>query len=186
MKILISYALDSEFDSLGTNLGYNELSYVITGVGKARAAMSVMRAVIENKPDLVINVGTAGTVIHEKGDILVCNRFIDRDLRKVNIGCIRSEIVSEKIAEMPLFANMKSFYTANTGDSFVTELGNLEGDVINMETFAEADVCDVMGVPFVAVMCVSDVIGRNSVKAWEDSLTDSKTLLNNFVKKLLS
>ncbi len=50
--------------------------------------------------------------------------------------------------------------TCNTGDSFLTELTDIEGDVVDMEAYAQAFVCRAKEIPFISVKYVSDVIGR--------------------------
>ena len=42
-----------------------------------------MHLIKEVQPDLVLNIGSAGTVNHQVGDIFVCRKFIDRDMQKV-------------------------------------------------------------------------------------------------------
>lgn len=46
-----------------------EVYYVLTGIGKAKAAYRVAEAINHVQPDLVVNAGTAGTIVHQVGDI---------------------------------------------------------------------------------------------------------------------
>ena len=46
----------------------------------------------------------------------------------------------------------------------------IEGDVVDMESFALAFVCQQMNIPFFSIKYVTDVIGKNSIKEWEDKL----------------
>ena len=48
------------------------------------------------KPDFVLNLGTAGSVKHSVGDILVCCNFLDRDLVKINHPEITSKLELDK------------------------------------------------------------------------------------------
>lgn len=68
----------------------------------------------------------------------------------------------------------------NTGDSFVTDVCDIEGDVVEMEAYAEAEVCKSMNIPFVSVKYVTDVIGQNSVEDWASKLSDARTGLRRF------
>ena len=178
MKIIAICALQSE--GVKIEMPETEIRYVCGGMGKTLSAANLTEAVCKERPDVVINYGTAGTTSHKVGDIVVCNRFVDRDLHKVNIDGIKSEYNFEPIKGLPFLAGVKDYGTCNTGDSFVTELSDLEGDVIDMEAFAEAAVCDKMGIPFVSVKCVTDVVGQNSVKHWEDKIADAKEILERF------
>ena len=81
MKILLTYALGDE--RVDVCMPHHELVYLETGVGKVRSAMNLMRAVIFHRPDLVLNFGTAGSLNHNVGDVVVCNRFFDSNRRRL-------------------------------------------------------------------------------------------------------
>lgn len=68
----------------------------------------------------------------------------------------------------------------NTGDTFLTELSDVKGDVVDMEAYAQAWVCRTKNTPFIAVKYVTDIIGQNSVKHWEDKLADARKGLGAF------
>ena len=178
MKILLVYAIPEE--KIEINIPNAEVIYVETGMGKVNASMHLMRAICEHHPDMVINFGSAGTLNHKVGDIIVCNRFIDRDLRKVTIDGVISEIEFEKLN----FSN-SIWGTCNTGDSFITEGNDIEGDVIDMESYAEADVCREMGIPFVSVKYVTDIVGQNSSQEWFAKLADAREGLTAYFQSLV-
>jgi adenosylhomocysteine nucleosidase len=188
MKILFVYAIPEE--RIEINIPNAEVIYVETGMGKVNAAMKTMRAICEYHPDMVINYGSAGTLNHNIGDIIVCNRFIDRDLQKVTVNGVVSEIVfgtdaaRDVLTEQRLTERAKVLWgTCNTGDSFITSGADIEGDVIDMESYAMADVCREMGIPFVAVKYVTDVVGQNSVESWQEKLADARKGLTDFFAK---
>lgn len=176
-KLIVTYAVKDEFVPI-TIEGY-EIKYVLTGIGKAKAAMKLTEAICKEHPVLVLNMGTAGTLNHAVGDIFICRRFIDRDFHSINLPGVEYEIdfapmlTKEKILEDWLSSNGQSG-TCNTGDSFVTEAESINGDVVDMEAFAQAIVCKEFNVPFIAVKYITDIIGQNSVKHWEDKLTDAR------------
>lgn len=187
MKILFVYAIPEE--KIEINIPNVEVIYVETGMGKVNAAMKTMRAICEYHPDMVINYGSAGTLNHNIGDIIVCNRFIDRDLQKVTVNGVVSEIVfgtdeaRHVLTEQRLNERAKVLWgTCNTGDSFITSGADIEGDVIDMESYAMADVCREMGIPFVSVKYVTDVVGQNSVESWQEKLADARHGLTEFFK----
>ena len=182
MKILLVYAIPEE--KIEINIPNAEVIYVETGIGKVNASMRLMRAICEYHPDMVINAGSAGTLNHKVGDIIVCNRFIDRDLRKVTLNGVVSKIEFGKDAINRIFTGHHLVYgTCNTGDSFITEGNDIEGDVIDMESYAEADVCREMGVPFFAVKYVTDIVGQNSSQEWFAKLADARDGLTIFFNK---
>ena len=59
------------------------------------------------------------------------------------------------------------------GGYFLTELSDVSGDVVDMEAYAQALVCRAKNVPFISVKYVTDIIGQNSVKHWENKLADA-------------
>lgn len=187
MKILFVYAIPEE--KIEINIPNVEVIYVETGMGKVNAAMKTMRAICEYHPDMVINYGSAGTLNHNIGDIIVCNRFVDRDLQKVTLDGVVSEIMfgtdeaRHVLTEQRLNVRAKVLWgTCNTGDSFITSGADIEGDVIDMESYAMADVCREMGIPFVSVKYVTDVVGQNSVESWQEKLADARNGLTEFFK----
>ena len=78
----------------------------------------------------------------------------------------------------------------HTGD--ITPDSLLQGDLyivggfdplinhLDIEAFAQAVVCQQMQIPFISVKYITDVIGQNSLKVWEDKLADARCGLSRF------
>ena len=81
LKILVTYAVQGEF----VELKWPDIEpyYVRTGIGKVKSAFHLAEAIRQVQPDLVLNIGSAGTVNHQVGDIFVCRKFVDRDMQKM-------------------------------------------------------------------------------------------------------
>ena len=189
MKILVTYAVQGEFTELKFPglIGEEEvhIGYIRTGVGKVKSAYYVSEVLNQAKPDLVINVGTAGSIDCQVGDILVCRHFIDRDMQKLADMGLEYEIDSSALlAEKGYCMHWAGEGICNTGDTFLTELSDVKGDVVDMEAFAQACVCRAKNVPFIAVKYVTDIIGQNSVKHWEDKLADARKGLGEFFEQI--
>lgn len=189
MRILVTYAVQGEFTELKFHglIGEDEvqIGYLRTGVGKVKSAFYLAEAINRAQPDLVVNVGTAGTVNHRVGDIFVCRHFIDRDMQKLTDLGMEYEIDSAGLlAEKGYCLHWQGEGVCNTGDTFLTELSDVQGDVVDMEAYAQALVCRAKGVPFISVKYVTDIIGQNSVKHWEDKLTDARKALGEFFERL--
>lgn len=178
MKLLVAYAVEGERFLL--DIPDQDVVFVKTGVGKVQAAMNLMRAIYEFCPDAILNVGTAGTIRHNVGDVFVCRNFIDRDLEKVALPGIGSRISFDNKIGISKIDGCDDMCWCNTGDSFVTDICDIEGDVVDMEAYAEAEVCKSMNIPFVSVKYVTDVIGQNSVEDWASKLSDARTGLRRF------
>lgn len=189
MRILVTYACQDEFTEVkfpgivGTEEVY--VGYLRTGIGKAKSAFYMADAITHGQPDLVINMGTAGAVHHQVGDIFVCRRFIDRDMQKLEAFGVEWEIDSSELLSARGFCqHWPEGGVCNTGDTFLTEIGQVQGDVFDMEAYSQALVCRAKQVPFIAVKYVTDIIGQNSVKHWEDKLADARQALGKFFENI--
>lgn len=183
MNVLVTQALPEECTEV--ILPDAEIHHIYTSIGKVMSAYRLSEAIFRYNPDIVLNVGTAGTLSHKVGDIIVCTEFIDRDMQRIkNLG-IPYRVSMESVCDkMPWNWNSSLKGVCNTGDSFVTEPGELEGDVIDMEAYAQALVCKEKNIPFMAVKYITDVIGQNSVKHWRDKLAEADHTLCCYFKSI--
>lgn len=178
MKILVTYAFEEEITRF--EIQDAETIFLKTGMGKVLSAYNLTKALCNDKYDLVLNVGTSGTLNHNVGDIFVCHRFIDRDMEKITFPKVCSDITFPEKVGVELIDNYKKIGTCNTGDSFVTEARHFNGDVIDMEAFAQAQICKEMNITFVSVKYITDIIGQNSGEIWLDKLRDAREALKEF------
>ena len=181
MKILFTFAIEEEV--IDTHLSEHETLGIITGIGKSNAALQLTKAIITHKPDYVVNIGTAGTLIHHRGEIFVCQSFCDRDLESTRIPGI-DFIISENSPLPPIACFKRAFKRGmvNTGDQFITKTTHLTGDVIDMEAYAEALVCKDFNTPFIAIKYISDIVGENSISDWQSALSDARKALTSFIQ----
>jgi adenosylhomocysteine nucleosidase len=190
MNILVTYAVQGEFTELrfpGVMNGEEvHIGYLRTGMGKVKSAYYLTNALAYGIPDLVINLGTAGTIERQVGDVVVCRRFIDRDMQAVAdaLGAEYEIDMTHLLEEKGLCSHWTENGVCNTGDSFLTELGNVSGDVVDMEAYAQAFVCREKGVPFISVKCVTDILGQNSVKHWEDKVAEAAQILDLYFNEI--
>ncbi|MDD2799455.1 MAG: nucleosidase [Bacteroidales bacterium] len=182
MQILVTYAIPQE----KVEIQFHDCTvrYCQTGVGKVNALLSVFEAVSEYKPDVVMNVGTAGSVRHDVDSIVICSRFVDRDMEKCkDFGVDYEHDFLSEVKKITLFTDWKIENSCNTGDSFVTEAID-NADAFDMENFAVAALCKRKAIPFLSVKYITDKIGENSVKHWEDKLDDANAGLQAFFNNL--
>ena len=83
LKILVTYAVQGEFVEI--KWPDVEPYYIRTGIGKVKSAFHLAEAIRQVQPDLVLNIGSAGAVNHQVGDIFVCRKFVDRDMQKLAV-----------------------------------------------------------------------------------------------------
>lgn len=128
---------------------------VITGIGKVEAAAATARAIAEHEPDLVINVGTAGALLPGLTGLHLPSEVLNHDLDAASIRALGGVAVDEIAVEGGDGSVLA------TGDVFVTDevvrdhLGRRAG-LVDMEGFAVARTCQVLGVPVRLVKVVSD------------------------------
>lgn len=181
-KVLLVHALKDEKVAIKKN-GFTFYD-CITGVGKVNAAIAVQQAIYKYKPHWVLNVGTCGALHHSVGSIHTCRTFVDRDMEKLvafGLNC-RHDFITETTNHTHLTKwNFTS--VCNSGDAFLTSSDGT-GDVFDMEAFAIAQVCKTFQLPFASIKFVTDIIGQNSVKHWEEKLSEAQEALQHFVNEL--
>ena len=188
MKLLITHAIEDE--SFFLVFAGHHIRTLITGCGKANSAGKLMEAICVERPDAVINIGTSGTRTHNVGDILVCRKFVDRDFENLTLPGLEHFV---DFSDESLACNWASViggkestdvFTVNTGDNFVTTDNHFTGDAIDMEAFAQAFICKEKQIPFLSVKYITDIVGGNSLKQWEEKLSDARRdLCEYFMKK---
>lgn len=186
-KILVVHAVQEEF--VLPEIKGATITHVITGIGKAKATMRLTEAICKDRPDLVLNIGTAGTLKHKVGDIFVCQEFIDRDFLGANIPGVEAEVdFKSELLNIDFVQNWFSRGVqgiCNTGDSFVSQAQSFLGDIVDMEVFAQAIVCKHFNLPLVSVKYVTDIIGQNSIQHWEAKLADARKDLTNWFEEMV-
>lgn len=182
--IFLTYAVKEEYIPVETDKC--QIIPLYTGIGKTKSATMLTKNICLQKPDIVINIGTAGTLTHEVGDIFIANCFVDRDYESIKLPGVEFMIDGmELLRGIPMLKNWVNTYpklgTCSTGDTFVTTTTSFEADVIEMEVYAQAYVCQEFGVPFLSIKYVTDIIGKNSVEHWENKLPDASKALAEWI-----
>lgn len=139
-----------------------------TGVGKVNAAMTAAQLIERYKPDVVWNFGTAGGITVD-GGLHRVTQFVQRDMVCGGIGCDPGQTPFEQ----GIVLGEGDGLTCSTGDNFVSD-PNLEipADLVDMEAYAIAKVCERAGVEFRCYKYVSDQADGDASAEW------SKTVAN--------
>ena len=183
-RILVTYAVPQEL----VEIKWSGVAcfYLQTGIGKMRSAHYLTEAITGFNPDVVVNIGTSGSIQHKVGDVFFCTQFIDRDIDRVKCLGLSSRVdTSITLMDKGVAQSWVNEGTCNTGDSFVTADTDLAGDVIDMEAFVQAWICEKKGIPFVSIKYVTDIIGKNSVKLWEEKLNAAKHGLDKYINHII-
>ena len=159
---------------------------VFTGVGKVNATYQLMKGIHKYSPDIIINLGTAGSTVFNKGSVVCITKFIQRDMDVVGLGFKKFETPFEGIP-MVLDNGLKLEHLpegiCGTGDSFEMEHVNHEYNVVEMEVYALAKVAYMEDIPFMSLKYISDGADGNAVDDWNTLVKKAgivlKAALNN-------
>ena len=159
---------------------------IYTGVGKINATRTTTEQILKYKPELVLNVGTAGSLNPEMSGVFVVKDVIERDMLAEPLAP-RGTTPFDKFNS--IFQSDKGTVRCATGDSFVTEkdpwLISNQVDLVDMELFAIAKVCEFYGVSWRSMKYVSDYVDEQSANSWRDSLEHSSREIRNAIERLL-
>ena len=153
------------------------------GVGKINATYHLLKAVEQYKPDLVVNLGTAGSTKFNRGEVVCCTKFIQRDMEVTALGFKKFQTPfsdEDIILDYGLKINNLQEGICGSGDQFETEHKNPEYNVIDMEAFALATVAKNENIPFLCLKYISDGANGNAVKDWTSEVKNAaETLKRN-------
>jgi adenosylhomocysteine nucleosidase len=180
-KILVIAALDSEYFS-SKSLKH---SIIYSGVGKINASRVTTRAVIEYQPEIVVNVGTAGSLRKDLSGLYIVRDVIEHDMNAEPLALRGStpfdptpNVLSSDIGDV----------RCATGDSFVTEIQpwliDNQVDLVDMELFAIAKVCHTYNIPWRSMKYVSDYVDKDSASSWTSSLSKASIEISEAIEKL--
>jgi adenosylhomocysteine nucleosidase len=126
-----------------------------TGIGKVDAAIVTTQVILDQKPDLIINFGTAGSYDEKLTGLIECGIFEDLDDDEGYNEIIITDPGKERL---------------HTSNSFVTS-GNGSG-LVDMEAYSIAKACYIFGVDFKCFKFVTDYVNHNSREEWANKISD--------------
>lgn len=163
-KILFTFALSSEAADVFT--GHRHL---ICGIGKVNAAYHLVKAIQQEKPALIVNLGSAGSNYYKKGEVVCCTRFVQRDMDVRGLGYEQYETPLSGLSPVLEYGlQMEGIPEAvcGTGDNF--EMGHAATiyNVVDMEAYALAFVAMQENIPFLSLKYISDGADDNAAEDW--------------------
>jgi adenosylhomocysteine nucleosidase len=183
MKFVAIVALPSE---LPIEFWPFEEPIIYSGVGKLNAAFTTMRAISKYQPDLILNLGTVGSLNDQLKNVVEINRVIQRDFDAEPLAP-RGTVPFEDFPS-ELFSGYGDA-SCGTGDTFVRVrenwLLNKNIDVVDMELFAIAKICTQLDTPWRSFKLISDYVNHDSDSDWERNLQFSHIELIGFVANKL-
>ena len=172
-KILVLTAIDDELAKARAPGG---IEVIYTGVGKVNAASA---------PTLVINYGTAGKINETLRGLVEVAHVIQRDM------------IAEPLAprgrtpfgpEFDRLSSGQGGVICGTGDSFVTTtdpwLVEQNVDIVDMELYAIAHVCQRHSIPWRAFKFITDDANDFAAEHWTANVADGQSLFWDAMKQL--
>lgn len=168
-EILLVFALEAE-----EREKFRDYSCLFTGIGKINATYNLTSYLNKKgSPDVIINLGTAGSNQYKKGNVVHCTKFVQRDVDLTALGFDQYQI---PFSDMPRVLEAKGPNTelpkaiCGTGDYFDTSHTTDFYNVVDMEAFPLAYICQKKKIPFLSLKYISDGANDNSHVNWEESL----------------
>lgn len=164
--IYILVALEGELPD-HSSLNPEKFKVYYTGVGKVNAAMMATIAAAQDDCAMIVNYGTAGTLVPEMAgkiyDVGVV-RQRDMDARpQAGLGITPFE-------DTPFAADIRigsNDVVLSTGDNFVMETPELKSHLVDMEGYAIVKVAKVFNKNVRLVKYASDFADENAAEEWE-------------------
>lgn len=159
---------------------------LFTGVGKVCAATALSKYLAQHSNiKRVINYGTAGGIKGvNNGQVYPVNRFVESDFRSCSVSLPHRDMI--------LFDSWLSdvdHLCASTQDHFVTDPTELddvpfgkEVNVVDMESYALAYVCQQFEVQFICYKYISDDADESAATEWVENVDGGE---DQFIKLLL-
>lgn len=143
---------------------------LITGIGKVNAAYQLSKAIAQRRPKLIVNLGSAGSSTFQRGEIVCCRKFIQRDMDARGLGF---ELYETPLSSVPtileygLLVEGVEEGICGTGDSF--EMGHNGGgyNIVDMEGYALALVAMKEQIPFLSLKYITDGADDQAAVDWE-------------------
>lgn len=161
---LFCFALPSEAAEV-----FEAHNKLITGIGKVLAAYELTKAIQTKRPKLIINLGSAGSDTFEKGTVVCCTKFIQRDMDVRGLGYQQYETPLSGlpiVLEYGLTMDALPVGICGTGDSFEMDHAATAYNVVDMEAYSLALVAMQEHIPFLCLKYISDGADDNAAEDW--------------------
>ncbi|KQM28309.1 nucleosidase [Chryseobacterium sp. Leaf201] len=163
-RTLFVFALDSEAGKV-----FNEKNKLVTGIGKVNAAMELTQEIQRNRPELIVNLGSAGSRSFGKGEVVCCTKFIQRDMDVRGLGFEKYETPLSGIPPVLEYGLLKEGLPqgiCGTGDSFEMNHAETDYNIVDMEAYPLALIAMKKNIPFLCLKYISDDAGSEAAEDW--------------------
>jgi futalosine hydrolase len=189
MKILLVVATEQEI----IEDKFNDCNILITGIGMVNTSIQITKELMQDKYDLVINMGVAGSFSKDYaiGDVVEVleDNFSELGYENENDFGQFSDfgLVTKYSVESKTNLQKVKAITVNTvrgNEESITEIVNrLNPDVESMEGAAVFKVCNEFFIPCIQIRAISNKVEKRNKENWNMPLAIRN--LNNQVAKII-
>lgn len=149
---------------------YNPL---IVGLGKINAAIGLSKSLQKRRPGIIINLGSAGSGRFARGEVVCCNRFVQRDMDVRGLGYQLYETPFSgegTMLEYGLAVEGLPQGICGTGDSFEMQHLTEDYDVVDMEAYPLALIAKQENIPFLCLKYITDGADETAGADWTEEV----------------
>ena len=213
MKLAITAATGLELKEASTLIqeeNRHEIIFCITGVGLLSAAFALTKIIFEEKPDLILQIGIAGT-FHEEmklSDIVVVKEEVLadmgvmedgkwKDIFDLNLAAPDEPPFENKLLTNPWLSKFNLLHLPEVTDVSVNCITTEDKEIRrlkekydpvteSMEGAALHYVCTKMNIPFLQIRAISNYVGERDKSKWEikKAVDNLATTIINYIGKL--
>jgi adenosylhomocysteine nucleosidase len=181
-KGLIFMALPQESQGKFENEGF-QVQY--TGVGKIKATFTATRLLEKYRPEWVLNPGTAGSRKIEKGQIVECKRFVQRDFMMGMPPELKTRFAPQVFEGSSDISFGLTQVTCGSGDFIEQGDPLVDCDIFDMEAYSLAYVCNQFKTKFYSLKYISDASDENLMRDWKLNLKSASQSLLEKLKNTI-
>ncbi len=161
---------------------FKKYDVLYTGLGKINAAYSLTKYLSDKRPSLVINLGTAGSQLFPAKSVVCCSRFVQRDM---DVQALGFEPFQTPFSDVPVVLEYGMSVTGlpagicGSGDNFATTYKEAAYNLVDMEAYALARICQQEDIPFLCLKYISDGADEDASADWTEALDNAAKALKN-------
>lgn len=181
---LYVFALESE-----ATHEFEDIKPLFVGIGKLNAMYHLVKAIDKQRPGIIINLGSAGSLEHKRGEVVCCTGFVQRDMDVTALGFKKYETpfaVHDPVLLNGIKVNGLLEGLCGTGDSFVINHNTTDYNVIDMEAYPLAWVAMQEQIPFLCLKYISDGADGAAAEDWPQMVKHAAAALKKALEGLLT
>lgn len=176
-NVLFVFALDLE--AAGE---FETVSKLYTGCGKVNAAYELAKAIYLHRPNLIVNLGSAGSNHFKRGEVVCCTKFLQRDMDASELGFKKYETPFSGTGPVLHYGIQLQGLPqgiCGTGDRFETAHFTTDYNVIEMEAYSLAYIAQKEQIPFLCLKYISDGADGSAAEDWQIQVHHAATALKS-------